>query len=614
MQKRLSTIFAGGVVAIMDAAAAWAQAVPPLTNNEPAPGLRVRRTIALYAGEPIHHALYLPTDWQAGQRYPVLVEYAPNFFPPGNITGEVEDTHMGFYQSGGVGYIWVSMPFVDDSGASVIHPVTWWGAPGGPQNPAGAARAAEYTRLAVLDIIENYGGDHANVFLTGFSRGAVGCGYVGLADAATADIWAGFLPYSHHDGVNFTPDPGSVRLSRIAGRPSFIGWGQFDSGRNDSMAAAGILTGLGFPVETLEVPGIGHVDNWITTPSPSRDAMRAWLAAMLADNPGTFTVSGRVVDLGGVGQGGVRIQSGLTHWTETDADGYYDLHGLIGGARVVVASRNCTEFAGDTLNVAISGADLANQDFLVAVADTGPQIADEPDGATVCSGADVTFSVAADGAAPLQFQWRKDGDDIDGATTATLALAGVQAGDAGAYDCVVSNDCGTAISQVAMLAVSASNAIVDPPAGKSALVGETVVLTCVIDGPPPVAIRWLKDGDALADGPGISGATTLTLTLASVGLSDSGAYRVEIDGVCGDVLSDPADVAVSVRRADVNCDGAIDFFDIDPFILALFDPAGYAAAHPDCLLTAADVDGSATVDFFDIDPFVDCLFNGACGL
>jgi hypothetical protein len=65
------------------------------------------------------------------------------------------------------------------------------------------------------------------------------------------------------------------------------------------------------------------------------------------------------------------------------------------------------------------------------------------------------------------------------------------------------------------------------------------------------------------------------------------------------------------RRGDTNCDGTIDFFDIDPFLLALFDPAGYATAFPDCSLDSADVNTDDNVDFFDIDPFLGCLFS-AC--
>jgi type 1 glutamine amidotransferase len=62
--------------------------------------------------------------------------------------------------------------------------------------------------------------------------------------------------------------------------------------------------------------------------------------------------------------------------------------------------------------------------------------------------------------------------------------------------------------------------------------------------------------------------------------------------------------------ADANCDGSVDFFDIDPFLLALFDAAGYALQYPDCGLSSADVNWDGRVDFFDIDPFLGCLFGG----
>lgn len=68
-------------------------------------------------------------------------------------------------------------------------------------------------------------------------------------------------------------------------------------------------------------------------------------------------------------------------------------------------------------------------------------------------------------------------------------------------------------------------------------------------------------------------------------------------------------LAPSLLRGDTNCDGNIDFFDIDPFVLALFDPAAYAVAFPNCTLASADVNDDGSVDFFDIDPFVDVLFR-----
>lgn len=58
---------------------------------------------------------------------------------------------------------------------------------------------------------------------------------------------------------------------------------------------------------------------------------------------------------------------------------------------------------------------------------------------------------------------------------------------------------------------------------------------------------------------------------------------------------------------DVNCDGEVDFGDINPFVMALTNPAGYQAAFPDCYLFNADIDGDTFVDFRDINPFVRLL-------
>jgi hypothetical protein len=63
-------------------------------------------------------------------------------------------------------------------------------------------------------------------------------------------------------------------------------------------------------------------------------------------------------------------------------------------------------------------------------------------------------------------------------------------------------------------------------------------------------------------------------------------------------------------KGDLNCDGAVDPFDIDAFVLALSDPVAYAAAYPTCDLYLADANNDSNVDAFDIDPFVDLLTGG----
>jgi hypothetical protein len=61
--------------------------------------------------------------------------------------------------------------------------------------------------------------------------------------------------------------------------------------------------------------------------------------------------------------------------------------------------------------------------------------------------------------------------------------------------------------------------------------------------------------------------------------------------------------------ADMDCSGAVNFFDIDPFLLALFDGPAYDEAFPDCNRYNADCNFDFSIDFFDIDVFLALLFG-----
>jgi hypothetical protein len=65
---------------------------------------------------------------------------------------------------------------------------------------------------------------------------------------------------------------------------------------------------------------------------------------------------------------------------------------------------------------------------------------------------------------------------------------------------------------------------------------------------------------------------------------------------------------VGAGPGDLNCDGSIDFGDINPFVLYLSDVAAWQATYPDCPLQNGDinVDGSYP-SFGDINPFVALL-------
>ncbi|HEX4949105.1 MAG TPA: YDG domain-containing protein [Blastocatellia bacterium] len=83
----------------------------------------------------------------------------------------------------------------------------------------------------------------------------------------------------------------------------------------------------------------------------------------------------------------------------------------------------------------------------VASACTPPSITTAPTGATRSAGDSVTFSVTATGTATLNYQWRKNGVNIVGApNSSSYTIDPVKVGDAGSYDVVVSNACGSATS------------------------------------------------------------------------------------------------------------------------------------------------------------------------
>ena len=72
---------------------------PAMTDETPGPGKRVRQTAPEYRGTDVHHALYLPRDWQPGCKYPVIVEYTGNKWEPCKSTGKVEDATRTTYSS-----------------------------------------------------------------------------------------------------------------------------------------------------------------------------------------------------------------------------------------------------------------------------------------------------------------------------------------------------------------------------------------------------------------------------------------------------------------------------------------------------------------------------------
>jgi hypothetical protein len=202
--------------------------VPNMENGAPQAGKRVLYQLPGDEATDIYVALYLPTDWEAGLIYPVIAEYPGNIFyqSQGWSIGRPEQCMIGYGVSQGVGAIWVSLPFIDRNiGVGEIA-----------ENGFGNTDdTTQYAKDVIAHLIANYGGDANNLFLSGFSRGAIACGYIGLRDATIGAFWKGLIPCQHYDGSAWNESNMAGALTRA---PNFTGESIFQTDNSESTYGA----------------------------------------------------------------------------------------------------------------------------------------------------------------------------------------------------------------------------------------------------------------------------------------------------------------------------------------------------------------------------------------
>ena len=176
-----------------------------------------------------------------------------------------------------------------------------------------------------------------------------------------------------------------------------------------------------------------------------------------------------------------------------------------------------------------------------------PSITTQPAGGTICEGGNHSFSVTADGTATLSYQWKKDGSNISGATSASYTVSTATTGDAGSYTCYVSNACGNVTSNAATLTVNVATAITSHPQDVTANVGDNVSFDVVASG-SSLAYQWRFNTVNIA------GAESTTYSITDVQTTNAGSYDVVISGDCGNVTSNQAtlDINSSVKNQGDN--------------------------------------------------------------
>ncbi len=121
-------------------------------------------------------------------------------------------------------------------------------------------------------------------------------------------------------------------------------------------------------------------------------------------------------------------------------------------------------------------------------------------------------------------------------------------------------------------------------------------------------LRWQPPGDAKVIIPETSLAPALDCNENSIPdeCDIAGGTSTDNDG---NGIPDECET-VEYALGDMNCDGAINNGDIDPFVLAITQPGQYPVDYPDCDINNADCNQDSFVNNGDIDAFLALLTGG----
>lgn len=265
-----------------------------------------------------------------------------------------------------------------------------------------------------------------------------------------------------------------------------------------------------------------------------------------------------------------------------------------------------------------------------------PVITTHPVDVRACSG-NVTFSVAATSGSAMTYRWRRNGTNlndaagqISGATSPTLTI-NKDSTDIGQYTCVVSNGCGSTISNAAELANMPAPVITTHPVSVTTCDSQNVSFTVAVNHPAPI-YEWKLGTTILVNTPGaISGATTATLTVLNAQLTSAGSYTCTVRSCPTDlgvtssaaVLTVKSDPWIQVQASSITrCSGADATFTIQVAGQASYLPQTYQWKKGATVLAniPGQISGATTlsltlhaVDSSDAGSYT-CVVTNDCGV
>jgi hypothetical protein len=283
---------------------------------------------------------------------------------------------------------------------------------------------------------------------------------------------------------------------------------------------------------------------FITTGLNSVQALQwYYLTATYDGTNSTFYLNGNPVDTVNIG----------TNWTPN------------AGNPLLIGTRDLGDFPwdGNVDEVAVYGYALSSNQIAAHYAlgtnsfraqPTPPSISQSPANTTNYAGTTATFSVTADGTAPLYYYWHLNSSTnaIPGATNSTYSFVCSYAQNSNTYSVTVSNALGSTNSAAATLTVQTNILIDAQPTSIVREVGSAAAFEVVAEGAVPLTYQWYNAATTTA----IPGATNPLLYLTNVQtFTNNSTYYVQVSNSYGFLLSSTVSLNVNSRSVNVPITG-----------------------------------------------------------
>ena len=243
-----------------------------------------------------------------------------------------------------------------------------------------------------------------------------------------------------------------------------------------------------------------------------------------------------------------------------------------------------------------------------------PPVLDPINDGPVCAGEDVQLSAGVPSSEEYTYAWTGPGGFTSAEPYPVISPA-----VPGAYCVIVTDEHGCMSDEACTEVVVWDQPVCTITADDRVFTGTSGNEISVPDAGPDAIYTWWVQGDVIIETPDPEHSPVISYTAGAPGFVTIDLQIVDGHGcVC---VADAFDVTIllPICEGDMNCDGIVDYGDIDPFVAALACIGGVPSCWPppgvpdDCPWLNGDCNADGNVTYADIDPFVQRI-GAACPL